>query len=217
MILKLRDPISGLTHFIGAILSFVGLLILINNSILLKNGQHLFVYIVFGLSMVFLYSMSATYHFATASDKVLKVLRKLDHSAIYVLIAGTYTPICMIALKGNLRFYMTFGIWFLALIGILMKIFWFNAPRWLYTLFYVVMGWISVLIISPLTKVIPASGIAWLVAGGVLYTIGAVIYGLKKPNFHSKYFGFHELFHIFVLLGSLCHYILIAKYIFNII
>jgi hemolysin III len=132
---------------------------------------------------------------------------------IYVLIAGTYTPICLIALKGNIGTFLFLGIWLLAFIGILLKIIWFDAPRWLYTLFYILMGWISVFAIVPIIKAISLGGFMWLLAGGLFYTIGAIIYATKRPKINLKFFGFHEIFHIFIMLGSLCHFILMFKYI----
>lgn len=132
---------------------------------------------------------------------------------IYVLIAGTYTPICLIALKGNIGTFLFLGIWLLAFIGILLKIIWFDAPRWLYTLFYILMGWISVFAIVPIIKAISLGGFMWLLAGGLFYTVGAIIYATKRPKINLKFFGFHEIFHIFIMLGSLCHFILMFKYI----
>jgi len=132
---------------------------------------------------------------------------------IYLLIAGSYTPICLIPLRGGWGWSL-FGVaWFLAITGILLKIFWFKAPRWISTIFYIGMGWVVVIAFIPLTNTIPTAGVLWLIAGGISYTIGAVIYGLKKPNIFEKYLGFHEIFHIFVLGGSFCHFILMSKYI----
>ena len=163
--------------------------------------------------MILLYSASSIYHLTYASQKVINVLRRIDHSMIYVLIAGSYTPICLISLRGKVG-YSIFGvIWTLAILGILIKNFWFSAPRWLSTSFYIAMGWLVVLAFYPLSKVMPLSGVMWLVIGGVLYTVGGIIYALKIPKVKNKYFGFHEIFHIFVMLGSLSHYWFVLKYI----
>ena len=209
MLSKFREPVSGLTHLFGAILSILGLNILIQHSVITYKSS----LIVFGISLILLYTASSVYHLVSASDKAIMILRRIDHSMIYVLIAGTYTPICMIALKGRLGSSLCAAIWALALTGIILKIFWFNAPRWLYTFFYVFMGWIAIFAIYPLTKAISFSGILWLIAGGVSYTIGAVIYAAKWPKITSELFGFHEIFHIFVLLGSFCHFWMMFKYV----
>lgn len=213
MFSKFREPVSGFTHMAGAILSLIGLIILGVNALYNRGIIYFVVFGVFGVSLILLYSASTIYHLVRLSEKAIKILRRLDHSMIYVLIAGTYTPICLIALKGRLGIGLLIGIWSLAVIGIILKMFWLEAPRWLYTSFYVFMGWISVFVIVPLARIIPISGIWWMFAGGILYTVGAVIYGTKWPRIKSKVFGFHEVFHIFVLLGSFCHYWLMLKYI----
>ena len=213
MLSKFREPISGLTHVFGALMSIVGLIILVLISAFNKSPVHVITFVIFGTSLILLYSASSIYHMVTISEKAIKRLRTLDHSMIYVLIAGSYTPICLIALKGSLGWGLFIAIWAIATLGILLKLFWLSAPRWLYTLFYVVMGWISILVISPLTKVIPQGGIIWLFAGGISYTVGALVYGTKWPPIKSKLFGFHEVFHIFVLIGSFCHYWLMLKYL----
>jgi len=213
MLSKFREPISGLTHLFGAILSILGLTILVQYSVITSKNNNIPTLLVFGISLILLYTASSIYHLVCASDKAIMVLRRIDHSMIYVLIAGTYTPICMIALKGRLGSILCIAIWALALTGIILKIFWFNAPRWLYTFFYVFMGWLAVFAIFPLTKAISLSGVLWLIGGGVSYTIGAVIYATKWPKITSELFGFHEIFHIFVLLGSFCHFWMVFKYV----
>ena len=210
---KFREPVSGLTHLFGALASAIGMILLIQYSILVGNILNIVVSIIFGISLILLYSASTVYHLTRASEKAIKVLRRIDHSMIYVLIAGTYTPICLIGLKGTLGWTFLISIWTLTIAGILLKIFWFNAPRWLYTFFYVLMGWLAVFAIYPLIKAITLTGVMWLIAGGVSYTLGAVIYATKWPKITSKFFGFHEIFHIFVLIGSACHYWLVLRYL----
>jgi hemolysin III len=216
MISKFREPVSGFTHMFGAIASLIGMVILIVISAYNKSTIHVVTFAVFGVSLILLYSASSVYHLVILSEKTINILRKLDHSMIYVLIAGTYTPICLIALKGSLGWGLFIGIWALATLGIILKLFWMEAPRWLYTLFYIFMGWISIVVISPLARVITPTGIAWLFAGGIFYTVGAVIYATKWPRIKSKVFGFHEIFHIFVLMGSFAHYWLMLRYLMNI-
>jgi hemolysin III len=216
MISKFREPVSGFTHMFGAIASLIGMVILIVMSAYNRSTIHIVTFAVFGVSLILLYSASSIYHLVTISEKAINILRKLDHSMIYVLIAGTYTPICLIALKGSLGWGLFIGIWALATLGIILKLFWMEAPRWLYTLFYILMGWISIFVITPLARVIAPTGIAWLFAGGIFYTVGAVIYATKWPRIKSKVFGFHEIFHIFVLMGSFAHYWLMLRYLMKI-
>ncbi|MGV8982242.1 PAQR family membrane homeostasis protein TrhA [Clostridium sp.] len=213
MLSKFREPISSLTHLLGAILSTIGLILLIKYSLNTGNSYNTIILAVFGISSVLLYCASSIYHKCTSSKKAIKVLRRVDHSMIYVLIAGTYTPICLIALKGPLGTVLFLAIWFLAFIGIILKIVWFDAPRWLSTGFYILLGWISVVAIVPIIKAISLGGFMWLLAGGLFYTVGGVIYATKWPKINLKLFGFHEIFHIFIMLGSLCHFVLMFKYI----
>ncbi|KEI91896.1 PAQR family membrane homeostasis protein TrhA [Clostridium botulinum] len=213
MFKKFRDPVSGLTHLFGAIMSIIGLIVLVNYSIFQDSPLHITVFAIFGASLILLYSASSIYHLVTTSKRSIRILRRIDHSMIYVLIAGSYTPICLLALKGTFGLAMLTIIWTLAIIGILVKNFWFSAPRWISTGFYLIMGWLIVIAIFPLSKTLSIGGLFWLIAGGVAYSIGAVIYGTKRPKIASKYFTFHDIFHIFVLLGSLCHFILMLNYI----
>ncbi|MFT5875571.1 MAG: hemolysin III [Clostridium sp.] len=210
---KFREPISSLTHLLGAFLSTIGLILLIKYSLDTTNVYNTVMLSVFGVSSILLYCASSTYHKSLSSKKTIKVLRRVDHSMIYILIAGTYTPICLIALKGAIGTFLFLGIWLLALIGILMKIVWFDAPRWLYTGFYILIGWLSIFAVVPIIKAVSIGGFMWLLAGGLFYTAGGIIYATKWPKINLKLFGFHEIFHIFIMLGSLCHYILMFKYI----
>ena len=210
----IREPINGFTHLGGAILSFVGLLALVIKTTLISPSPvHLTAVIIFGISMVLLYSASATYHLVVASEKVIAFLRKIDHSMIFILIAGSYTPFCLIALKG-VKGWVSFGIIAtIAVCGVLFKMIWFNCPRWVSTCIYVGMGWMSILLIEPLCSAISFGGMFLLILGGILYTRGAVIYGAKPSAFKFKNLGFHEIFHIFILLGSLCHFFSVFQYV----
>ena len=204
----LREPINGFTHLAGAILSFVGLLALVIKTTLTNPTIiNISAVIVFGISMILLYSASATYHLVVSSDKVISFLRKLDHSMIFVLIAGSYTPFCLIALedfKGWILFTIIYAI---AILGVLFKMLWFKCPRWISTIIYIGMGWMAIFIIGPLCRVISSQGVFLLALGGIFYTIGGVIYGVKPKYLKFKHLGFHEIFHIFVLLGSLTHFL----------
>lgn len=210
---KLREPVSGLTHFAGAVLSVVGTVFLIAFAVSTGTPADIASVSIFGASLILLYTASSLYHLLTVSKKAIGVLRRIDHMMIYVLIAGTYTPLCLIGLKGKLGLGLLIGVWSLAVLGIVLKLVWFNAPRWIYTSFYLIMGWLVIIAIIPLIKMIPSGGIWLLVAGGVSYTIGAVIYGAKWPLSKNNIFGFHEIFHIFVMLGSLFHYFFVLEYL----
>lgn len=212
MKLRVRDPVSGFTHLAGALFSVVALVVLVYVAVKEGTPWHIVSFAVFGASLILLYTASTLYHLLPLSEKGIRALKRLDHMMIYVLIAGTYTPICLVALKGVWGWVILAGIWAMAGVGIAMKIFWLDAPRWVSTVFYVVMGWLAVLAIPLLVRVMPWKGIWWLAAGGLLYTIGAVIYGMKKPNI-CKGFGFHELFHLFVLGGSFHHFWVMYRYI----
>ena len=167
MYMKMREPVSGLTHLFGAILSLIGIIILIITCTENNMYSNIFALVIFGISLVGLYSASCVYHLVNISKKAIKILQRIDHCMIYVLIAGTYTPICLISLKGKTGIILLIIIWGMAIAGIALKILWFNAPRWLYTLFYVVMGWAAVFAIAPLSKVLPALAMFYLFAGGV--------------------------------------------------
>ena len=209
-----REPINGLTHLIGAILSVVGLLALvIKTSINNPSVASLAAVIIFGISLILLYSASSTYHLTIASDTRIKFLRKIDHSMIFILIAGSYAPFCLITLKGHEGFIL-FGILvFIAILGVAFKLIWFNCPRWISTLIYVAMGWMAIFVVSPLYKSLSHNGFLLLLGGGLAYTIGALIYGIKPKFLKFKKFEYHEIFHIFIMLGSLLHFVCVYIYV----
>ena len=209
-----REPINGFTHLAGAILSFIGLLALVIKTTLYNPSIiSITSVIIFGTSLILLYSASATYHLVIASDKVIAFLRKIDHSMIFILIAGSYAPFCLIGLKEYNGWILFSVVVTIAICGVLFKMIWFNCPRWISTFIYVGMGWISVIMIVPLYKSIPFAGLFLLILGGILYTIGAIIYGLKPSALKFKNLGFHEIFHIFIILGSLSHFFAVYRYI----
>ncbi|OGO76774.1 MAG: hemolysin [Clostridiales bacterium GWB2_37_7] len=213
MLIKMREPVSGLTHLLGAVLSAIGLVLMIYYAAVKGTVWHIVSFSIFGGSLILLYTASTLYHLLNISEKGVRVLRKIDHMMIYILIAGTYTPISLIPLRGGWGYTLLITIWGIAAAGIIMKLLWFDAPRWLYTLFYLAMGWLVVIAFWPLIKTVPAAGIAWLVTGGLLYSIGAIIYGTKWPRLKSRLFGFHEIFHLFVLFGSFSHFWLVFRYL----
>lgn len=215
MTIRIREPINSMSHLLGAVLSLTGLIVLLAHSIKTGELTKVFAALVFGLSLIALYSASTIYHWVISSDKVVRTLRKLDHCMIYVLIAGTYTPICLLILQGKLGIGLLIGVWALAFLGIILKLVWLDAPRWLSTGFYLLLGWLSIFFIYPLAKALPWQGVTLLVLGGVLYSVGAVFYGLKPRNFRILRLGFHEIFHVFILLGSTAHYFLVYHYVIS--
>jgi len=206
----LKDPVSALTHLLGVILSIIGTIILLQQSNYPLDRLGL---AIFGGSLICLYSASTIYHALDVSAETNLILRKIDHAMIYVLIAGTYTPVCLIALTGGWGTALLIAIWTIAAAGIGLTLLWFAAPRWLTTSIYVLMGWLVVIATVPIQQTLGTVGLVWLIAGGIFYTIGAVIYGTKRPNITFAMFGFHEIFHLFVLGGSFCHYILMLNHL----
>ncbi|TQR13307.1 PAQR family membrane homeostasis protein TrhA [Psychrobacillus soli] len=210
----MREPFNALSHLFGAILGIFALIAMITKGISLDvSGLTITALVLFGLSMILLYTSSATYHMVIAKDHVIHVLRRLDHSMIYLLIAGTYAPFCLIALKGTTGYMLFSIISLLAISGILFKMIWFNCPRWISTVLYIGMGWIIVFLASPLAGVLGTQGLFFLLLGGIFYTIGGVIYGVKPNIPFIKKLGFHEIFHIFILLGTISHFICVFVYV----
>lgn len=203
-----RDPVSGFTHMGGAIAAVVGTVFL---ALRAENAIVLASYIIFGISMILLFSASATYHLTKGPDKLVSVMRKVDHSMIFVFIAGTYTPVVLQAFSGALKWSYIIGLWAVAIGGTIFKVFFTGKYRVFFTTIYILMGWSGTMAIMPLTKGIGQNGLLLLIAGGIFYTTGGVIYALKKPKLW-KGFGFHELFHIFVLLGAASMYFVIYLY-----
>lgn len=211
MFQKLREPVNGLTHLGAAIVAFLGSLGLM--YLARENFAKQASIIVYGTSLVAMFAASATYHLVHAKPALSIFLRKVDHSSIYLIIAGTYTPICLYFFSGFWQWGMLALIWIFAFAGISVKLFVINAPRWVTAGIYLFMGWLALFAIPEMLNVMPAGAIAWLLAGGILFTLGALVYIFKKPDWYPNVFGFHELWHIFVILGCLCHFIVIAAYV----
>jgi hemolysin III len=215
-----RDPYDGLrpwsaiTHGAGAVLALLGaVLLLVRAGLTGGTAWHMVSFSLYGASMVALYTASTLYHCVNASVRGRLALRKLDHASIYFLIAGTYTPICLVPLRGPWGWSLFGVIWGLALLGVALSLLWINAPRWVTAGIYLFMGWLVVVAIYPMVRTLPLQGLVWLVLGGVLYTIGGVLYALKWPGRNNPRFGCHEVFHLFILLGSLCHFLLMYQVI----
>jgi hemolysin III len=210
---RVREPMNGLTHFVGVLFAPFALYFLLNRPFGGHGGLYTISFVIFGVSLFLLYTFSTLYHWLPLSGKKLELFRKIDHIMIFVFISATYTPICLITMNGIWGWSILGTVWGLTFIGLFIKIFWLNAPRVLYTGIYLLMGWIIVIAILPLSQAFSKGGLFWLAAGGLFYSIGAVIYAFKKPDPLPKIFGFHEIFHIFILLGSLSHFIMIYYYV----
>lgn len=207
---KIKDPGSAITHFIGMLMAVFAATPLLIKAAHNPDRIHLISLTVFIVSMILLYGASTVYHTLNLSEKVNKILKKADHMMIFILIAGTYTPVCLIVLDRKTGLLLLALVWGVALIGMLIKAFWINCPKWFSSILYIAMGWICVLAFSQLINTLSKAAFFWLLTGGIIYTIGGVIYALKLPIFNSKhqYFGSHEIFHLFVIGGSICHFIL---------
>jgi len=204
---------NGFTHFIGIIFAMTATALLVDLSLNPYEPYHLITFLIFGIGMILLYTTSTLYHWLKLSDEGIKKLRKADHIMIFIYIAATYTPVCIVALRETIGWMLLAATWSVAIIGIVIKIFWMNAPRWLSTFIYILMGWLAVGAIFPLINSLQTGAILWLLAGGLFYTIGAVIYALKKPDPFPGVLGFHEIFHLLVLFGTFSHFWMMYKYI----
>lgn len=207
-------PWSAITHGAGAVLAAVGTLLLVMRAMALGEGAlALAALLIYGLSMLGLYTASTLYHCLNTGVKGRIALRKYDHISIYYLIAGSYTPICLLGLAPERGVPMLAVIWALALAGTVLALLWINAPRALTAGIYLAMGWMAVFLLPALSSALPAAGMFWLVLGGVLYTVGGVLYAVKWPGRHNPRFGCHEIFHVFIVLGSAAHFLLIYRVI----
>jgi len=206
-----RDKVSGFTHMGGAVLAVVGTVFLCMTA---ESAGELAAYIIYGLSLILLLSTSATYHLVSEhKTKLIAAFRKADHAMIFALIAGSYTPLLVKCFADDVKFMQISlaAMWSAVAIGVTLKIFFTGKLRWLSTILYLALGWIAVGVIKPLWNVLGLWGMFWLFLGGAAYTTGAVMYALKKPKM-VKNFGFHDLFHILVLVGAASHYVLILVF-----
>ena len=215
MQITIREPGSAITHFIGMMLAVFAAMPLLAKAGMTGNSADVTAMMIFALSMVSLYGASTLYHSINVTGRVLKIFKKLDHMMIFVLIAGSYTPVCMIVLGGGSGYKLLAAVWGIALAGILIKAFWVTCPKWFSSVIYIAMGWVCVFVFGELLATLPRAAFLWLLAGGLFYTVGGVIYALKCPifNLKHKWFGSHEIFHVFVMLGSACHFIFMYHYV----
>ena len=212
MQLTIREPGSALTHFIACLMAAVAASPLIMKA---SGGMATAALAIFAVSMILLYAASTLYHSVNVTGKVLSMFRKIDHMMIFVLIAGSYTPVCLIVLGGSMGYSLLALVWGVALAGMLINALWITCPKCFSSIIYIAMGWLCLFVFGTLWNTLPHAAFGWLLAGGILYTVGGVIYALKLPFFDSlhKYFGSHEIFHLFVMGGSICHFIFMYCYV----
>jgi hemolysin III len=201
--MRIREPVNGASHLVGLLLAGAGTLLLLK---LATGPEKLAAFSIYGATLILLYAASTLYHTLPLSEQHLRAFRTLDHIAIYFLIAGTYTPIALITLDGRLGWALLGSVWLIAMAGIPFKLFFLDAPVWISTGTYLVMGYLSLVAVMPLARAVSLSGLMWLVAGGLAYTVGAVIYSRQRPDPFPGLFGHHEIWHILVLIGSACHF-----------
>jgi hemolysin III len=209
--MRLKDPFSGLSHLGGALLSIAGLVLLV----VLARGKpwHVTSFSIYGATLILLYTASALYHLLPVGGVHEERLFAFDQVAIFALIAGTYTPVCLVPLRGPWGWSLLGVVWGLGLAGIATRLGWRKAPQWLYLGLYVVMGWLCLVALAPLVRALPGPGLAWLAAGGVLYTVGAVVFATQRPRLWPGKFGSHDLWHVFVLAGSACHFVVMLCFV----
>lgn len=212
----LREPINGLTHLVGAILSVLGLVVLLAIAISNGNTRQIVAFSIFGASLVAMYCASAFYHSLHLSERGIAHLRRIDHMMIYILIAGSYTPVCLLLLPERLGMGLLITVWSLAALGVFQTVAWMQAPQWFSTVVYIGMGWILVFVVRPLLAAAPVAFFVWLLIGGIVYTLGAVIHAAKWPRPTTGAapwrFGSHEIWHLCVMGGSFAHYWAILSY-----
>ena len=208
----LREPVNALTHFVGILLSIVGAVMLL----VLADGEpwRTAAFAIYGVTLVLLFTASTLLHALKVRRRVERVLRTLDHAAIFLLIAGSYTPIALVTLldRSPTWGWTLFGVaWGFALLGVVFKLVWLGAPRWISTGLYLAMGWLALAVIVPIARALPTDALMWLVLGGLLYSVGAVVYATKRPDPFPRVFGYHEIWHLFVLAGSFCHFMMMLQ------
>lgn len=211
----IKDPGSAITHFIGMLMAIFAAVTLLIKAAHEPGHLYLTALTIYAASLILLYAASTTYHTVDISEKVNTILKKIDHMMISVLIAGTYTPICLLVLDRKTGIPLLLLVWGIAIAGILIKAFWVYCPKWFSSVLYIGMGWTCVLAFTQILNTLSPAAFGWLLAGGIIYTIGGIIYALKLPIFNNRHknFGSHEIFHLFVMAGSACHFIVMYTYL----
>ena len=212
---RIKDPGSAITHFIGMLMAIFAAVPLLIKATHEPGRIYVISIAVYAASLILLYAASTTYHTFNRSEQINTILKKIDHMMISVLIAGSYTPICLLVLGGKTGFILLSIVWGIALVGILIKAFWVYCPKWVSSVLYIGMGWTCVLAFTQILNSMSTAAFLWLLAGGIIYTAGGVIYALKLPLFNSRhrYFGSHEIFHLFVMGGSACHFVVMYAFV----
>lgn len=215
MQITIREPGSAITHFIGMMMAIIAATPLLVKAAVDADHIVFIALAVFIGSMIALYGASALYHSVTVKDNILKIFRKLDHMMIFVLIAGSYTPVCLVILGDRRGYMLLAAVWGIAVAGMLIKMCWITCPKWFSSILYIAMGWACLAVFGTLWNTLSRDAFLWLLAGGIFYTVGGVIYALKLPIFNAKHknFGSHEVFHLFVMGGSICHFIFMYLYV----
>lgn len=213
--LHIKEPGSAITHFIGMVMAIFASVPLLIRAAAQPDKIYIIAMTVYAASLILLYAASTTYHTFDISEKTNTILKKIDHMMISVLIAGSYTPVCILVLKGRTGIILLSIVWGIAIAGILIKAFWVYCPKWVSSVLYIGMGWTCVLAFAQLLDSLSPAAFGWLLAGGIIYTVGGVIYALKLPLFNSRHknFGSHEIFHLFVMGGSACHFIVMYAFL----
>ena len=211
----IKDPGSAITHFIGMLMAIFAAVPLLIKAAHEPGHIYIISITVYALSLILLYAASTTYHTFNKSERINTLLKKIDHMMISVLIAGSYTPICLLVLKGKTGIILLSIVWGIAIIGIMIKAFWIYCPKWISSVLYIGMGWTCVLAFTQILNSMSPAAFGWLLEGGIIYTVGGVIYALKLPIFNSRHknFGSHEIFHLFVMGGSACHFIVMYTFV----
>ena len=215
MNITIREPGSALTHFIAMLLALCAAVPLLVRAAVHSGVKSLTAMTVFMISMVLLYAASTIYHSVNCSGRVLRIFRKMDHMMIFIPIAGTYTPVCLLTLPKPSGLMLLAAVWGIALVGIFIKGFWITCPKWFSSVLYIAMGWSCLSVLGQLFSLLPLHAFLWLLAGGLIYTAGGIIYALRLPLFDARHpmFGLHEIFHLFVMAGSLCHFVFMFCYL----
>ena len=211
----IKEPGSAITHFIGMLMAIFAAVPLLIKAAHEPSRIYIISLTIYAASLILLYAASTSYHTFDVSEKVNTILKKIDHMMISVLIAGSYTPVCLIVLKGRTGIILLSIVWAIAIAGILIKAFWVYCPKWVSSVLYIGMGWTCVLAFTQILNNMSPAAFGWLLAGGIIYTVGGVIYALKLPIFNSRHknFGSHEIFHLFVMGGSACHFVVMYAFL----
>ena len=213
-VFRVRDPISALTHFIAFLAAILATPVLLVHAAWQRADLSTLISLgIFMISMVLLYGASTAYHSFSLTDRGNRVLKKLDHTMIFLLIAGSYTPVCVVSLRGMVGFQLLTLVWSFAAAGVIFKLCWVTCPKWVSSVIYIAMGWLCVTAMPQILSELSAAAFGWLLAGGLSYTVGGVVYAIKPRALHQKAFGPHEVFHLFVMGGSLCHFIFMYGYL----